>query len=523
MTPQEEEYTRQALAFLPTASYKSALNVYQTIVTDPAITPAVLAEMGRRDRYFLLTQLLNRAHLYHPWSYERCREVEAAPDGHLDLWAREHGKSSCITFGGSIQEILCDPEITIGIFSHTGSIAADFLKQIKREFEANELLKSLYSDILWSNPKRESPQWSTDSGIIVKRKGNPRESTVEGWGLVDGQPTGKHFRLMIYDDVVTRESVTSPEMIAKTTEAWELSRSLSAMEDGDKPRRVWYIGTRYNFADTYRVMLTRQVATPRIYPATDNGLPDGKPVLLSQSDWDTKKKETPGNTLACQQLLDPRAGNEQEFKESWLRRYVDRPTTLNVAILVDPANSKKKSSCNTAMAVIGIDTARNKYLIDGACHKMSLTERWQMLKYLRNKWVNSPGIQVVKVGYEKYGMQADIEHFNEMMKIENAAFPIDEVSWTKDGEQAKDDRIRRLIPDFQNWRFFLPEKPIKRKNDEGRLYDVVEWFTQNEYLFFPATTMKDFLDAMSRIYDLDIEPPMIVADEDTLPPYDGDW
>ena len=43
---------------------------------------------------------------------------------------------------------------------------------------------------------------------------------------MDGMPTGRHFRLRVCDDVVTEKSVTTPEMIKKTTTAWELVRML---------------------------------------------------------------------------------------------------------------------------------------------------------------------------------------------------------------------------------------------------------------------------------------------------------
>jgi hypothetical protein len=215
------------------------------------------------------------------WLFERCREVQAGPNGYLDLWSREHYKSTIITYGKSIQDILAshgdDPlpvwdgrEVTIGIFSHTRPIAKGFLRQIKQEFEANDVLRDLFPDIFWPNPRRDAPKWSEDDGIIVRRKSNPKEATVEAWGLVDGQPTSKHFLILNYDDIVTRESVTTPDMIAKTTSALELSYNLGA--HGGHKR---FIGTRYHYNDSYKTLMDRGTAKPRIYKATDDGTVHG--------------------------------------------------------------------------------------------------------------------------------------------------------------------------------------------------------------------------------------------------------
>jgi hypothetical protein len=76
-----------------------------------------LRRLCRTDLYFLLWYALGRADIEREWLFKRCREIQADSDNRLDLWAREHYKSTIITFGLTVQDILNNPELTIGIFS----------------------------------------------------------------------------------------------------------------------------------------------------------------------------------------------------------------------------------------------------------------------------------------------------------------------------------------------------------------------------------------------------------------------
>jgi len=869
------DFVNEALLWLPTATFDQAMDFYESASTDPNCDHWTVAQLAKADRYYLITHVLGGWYAVDPWIYERCREVEADSDGHLDLWARYHFKTTLITYGGIIQEIINDPEITIAIFSHVRPIAKGFLNQIKRELEGNDFLKELYPEVLYQNPAKESPKWalavdtpvftvdgwkkhgdlvpgdkiygangqvinvtgnsgpmngaacfrvvfddceliassehlwpvecktsrpwceaevrifqtdelqprakhrrmlatpilsppsrsdkttvdpyvlglwlgdgtagtniitfgkddeiegldqvrlagyepyvhrkkqtdnfsmyglkglkekleklgclrkkfipdrylygdrkerlallqglmdsdgtckkesqhrcagmcmfsntnlaladgvfhlavslglrpsrcsfkpksrghkrvhhiyfvglktvppfrlqrklerckekrhqparylravepttavmvncikvdapdslylagrnmvpthnSEDEGLIVRRKGNPREATLEAWGLVDSLPTSRHYKLRVYDDVVTEKSVTTPEQIRKTTERLELSYNLGT-EDGG---REWFAGTRYAYGDTYEIILKRESVKPRIYPATDDGTAAGRPVFLTQEAWEKLKKKTSIYVTACQQLLNPVEGSKQTFKAEWIRRYEIRPKILNVYITVDPARTKKKTSDRSAYAVVGIDAAWNRYFLDGACHRMSLSERWKMLLYLRAKWLRAPGVQFVRVGYERYGAEADMDYFEEEMKRMEAYFPIEKLEWKRDGPDTHRDRVQRLEPDFKNWRYFLPypekneageklprtriqaeaqergqgylvSKPIKQIDEDGKVYDVTEWFLENEYHYFPAIHV-DLFDAMSRLYDHELAAPKLVARKDLEP------
>lgn len=454
---------------------------------DPDEAHAVSRQLALTDLFFLGVYVLGRPDADNDWVFARCREVQAAPNGYLDLWAREHFKSTIITHWLTIQDILADPEVTFGIFSHTRPIAKQFLRQIKLDFERNEWLKALFPDVLWQEPRKESPKWSEDEGIVVKRRGNPKESTVEAWGLVDGQPTSKHFAALLYDDVVTRESVTTPAMIANVTSCWELSTNLGT--DGGLRR---FAGTHYHFNDTYKAIIKKEAAIPRVYPCTTDGKLEGEPVLLSREAIAAKRKDMGAFNFGAQMLLNPKGDDSQGFPEDGLRFYGrvsgDR---MYKAILVDPASSKKQGADSTAMWVIGLAEDENIYVLDGLRDKLNLTQRWTHLSGLHRTW------KPRRVGYERYGKDADIEHFRTQMERDEYRFQIDEVG----GTMGKSDRIKRLLPYFEQGRIWLPTKLWKR-DYEGKDYDLTAAFVDDEYKAFPVCLHDDMLDALARLFDL---------------------
>lgn len=830
---------------LPFLDFEATLKLYEGL--DPYLADIDRALLNANDRYYLLTATLHRHDAWHPWLFNRCREVESNPDGYLDLWARYHYKSSIGTFGGVMQEIICDPEITIGILSCTSDIAGPFLEQLQQEMETNEDLKRIHPDVFWQRPRIEAPKWNRKDGLIVKRRGNPKEATIEAHGLIDAMPTGRHFKLLVYDDLVTERLVTNPEMIKKVTERWELSDNLGTsgrtrkwhfgtrycsigssrvlmgdwshrriedirigdtvigwrMENGKRvlrPARVvnrgihfqqpvntyrmdngrsvtctedhkWWRGphgggpeyaplglpkgkrrnrrpkghrapgrlthlrellvplermdsrdagwlagffdgegtvgknknhpsgiisvvqTMHNpgviaetrrvlqalgfdyreawhspstgsvhpskphlnmaewkdrctftinggwreryrflaqisptrrdkiaatlfgqlmttkvkllsvepagdqdvhwletetgnyviegfcssnsFGDTYGVLLERNVLKERRYPATDDGTLKGKPVFLTQERWDDVKLAQK-STVNAQMLLDPIAGNSSTFDSLTFRHYDMIPLVLNVYIMCDPSKGSTRRSDRSAISVIGIDPAGNKYLLDGYCHRMKLSQRYQYIKQLEDKWRNHPGVQLCRVGYEQYGMQTDLETIEETMAREGHHFQIEELNTTRDNRFSKSDRIERLEPEMRRGAFYLPAvvhhadfgggynnqalwdvwaqsdfdrmkdagvpatqnhpvgtivyRPmqgptrniryldataqrhrivtaLRRKDENGDLYDVTRSFLEEARLH-PFGSHDDFLDATSRIYDMEPRAPV---------------
>ena len=133
-----------------------------------------------------------------------------------------------------------------------------------------------------------------------------------------------------------------------------------------------------------------------------------------------------------------------------------------------------------------------------------------------------------------------MEYFEECMQRSGDSFSIIELAWPNEGPGAKSDRIQRLVPDFGRGKFYLPAvvtrlvdgrpvssessrqakmredgqiwrviKPTVRRDHEGTAYSMNKEFL-NEYLVYPFSKHDDLLDACSRIYDMNYQPPVIV-------------
>lgn len=468
----------------------------------------VMADLGKRDLFFLLVRLLFRPDIDRDWLFERCCEVQQEPNGYLDLWAREHYKSTIITYGLTIQDVLWDPEVTIGIFSITRPSAKKFLQQIKTEFTDNKLLKELYSDVLWQNPERNAPKWALDEGLVVKRRSNPKESTLEAHGLVEGMPTGRHFKIRVYDDVIDEQNVTTADMIKKATKAWQLSLNLGSAQpcirypgELDIER---YAGTRYHYNDPYAEISRRKAAKLRVYPGTDNGKPDGRPVLWTQELLRKKRLSMGPYVFACQILQDPKADEVQGFKLKWLRYYRKLDISkLNLYLLCDPAGEKKKENDYTVMLVIGLGPDRNYYLVAGIRDRLNLGERTKHLFSFHRTY------RPLETGYEKYGKDSDIEHIEDKMEVEQYRFEITALG----GPQPKNDRIRKLIPIFSAGRFYVPEK-LTFVDHEIKQRDLIKEWLDEEYEAFPVAVHDDIMDCMARIRhpDFNAQFPLETAD-----------
>ncbi|MDE2233467.1 MAG: hypothetical protein KGJ90_05150 [Patescibacteria group bacterium] len=225
---------------------------------------------------------------------------------------------------------------------------------------------------------------------------------------------------------------------------------------------------------------------------------------------DLRYREIGEYAFSGQYLQEPVPPGGGLFKDKFIQYYDQEDFSFaksNGFILCDPAgvgtittgNTKRKKSDWTAFMVVALAPDQNYYLVDMVRDKFNPTERIDALFELHQKWTPFFG-KPLKVGYESYGLQSDLHYIQRKQKEESYRFNLIPLA----GKMAKEDRIARLIPHMETGRWYFPVK-IMYKDSSGRTFDLVREMIDGEMRTFPLSKHDDCIDALSRIYDEDME------------------
>ena len=371
--------------------------------------------------HFILKPILNGRNLSnHKFVVDACREVESGPkDCTLDVWAREHFKSTIITLGETIQYAMKHKNSAQGIFSYKKAIADDWLMTIMDVLEHDELLLECFPHILHDNPKKDALAWGLEKGIYLKRDASRPAPSIGAYGLIDGMPTGKHLDRRVYDDISTDDLANTADIREKVKRKLDLSQNLGTDEGTHR-----IVGTFYDYRDALVYSMEKtddsgnKIYTLRKKPGTDNGQRDGNPVLV------TKKRLRYLKSLIgfeSQILCDPNPPGTKKFEGVMIRDIEpDKiPENLWLAMVVDPAGDSKdeKKGDAWALGVFGVtpeadaNGMRDIYIKD-----LMLTPLAEASGYDESAKMYVRNGLIQKLGVEKVALSSTETHIAERLK-----------------------------------------------------------------------------------------------------------
>lgn len=153
--------------------------------------------------------------------------------------------------------------------------AKDNLRVVSAAFAGNTLLRLLWPDRVWENPRRDAKKWN-DSEIIIPRQQEWPDASVHAIG-VGGAITGARPNVIIKDDIISVEAANSDAVMQAAVDWHIVSRALLEeyeVESGLQSLE-FIVGTHWATFDLYTYIKendpTVEVLEKRIFWADDNG------------------------------------------------------------------------------------------------------------------------------------------------------------------------------------------------------------------------------------------------------------
>jgi hypothetical protein len=162
---------------------------------------------------------------------------------------RKHLKTCQVTVGWTIWKWLHNPNIRVGIGCANEALAKDILSEIQMHISQNPKFIEL-----WGNWEVKG-QWTKDAFNIKPKTKVSKDKSCEVFS-VGKDPTGKHFDVIILDDVANRANSQSADMREKQINLYKDCKNLIV---NDETRGIiLLVGTRWHFGDIYNYILSNK-------------------------------------------------------------------------------------------------------------------------------------------------------------------------------------------------------------------------------------------------------------------------
>ena len=147
--------------------------------------------------------------------------------------------------------------------------AKDHVRVISTHLESNDLLRALWPQVVWDNPRRDSKRWN-ETEIIIPRSQEFSDPTLRGVGL-GAAITGAHPTVLIKDDLTTKDAANSEVMMRDAIEYHVASRALA----GRTEDLEFIYATRWTVHDLPGFILAND---PSVAVMTRGVVENGKPI-----------------------------------------------------------------------------------------------------------------------------------------------------------------------------------------------------------------------------------------------------
>lgn len=379
----------------------------------------------------------------------------------LVLLPRGHLKSTIVTVGYTLWRIAQDPGLRILISNATAPLAQAFLRQIKAHLQKNQRFIELFGDLFTSSEK-----WTDESVRFSQiRSLESKENSITAFGI-GGNLVSQHYDLMIYDDLVNRENIHTPERIEEVHTFYKDAQDL--VDDPMLTEQIM-IGTRWHEGDLYGTIIDRDNPERNEWVVMKRDAVEGDYEIVKDDRGNLSiegghilyPSKFPNEALnkllrskgisnfSAQYLNDPIPADQSTFKHEFIYYEPEdvKGYEFNTFITVDPAffdpANKGRDPDYTGIVVNKVPYTNDWYIWDLINQRLSPNELIDLLFELDKKY------KPKTIGIESTSWQKILGYVaREQMRSRNQFLPITELKHSGVTAKSKFDRIQGLEPRY---------------------------------------------------------------------------